>query len=761
MPRRTLLGEATGLAEREVRLRRGMGLAEVTLIGVGAMVGAGIFVLTGIAAGAAGPALVLAFALNGVLALTVAMCYAELGSTFPQAGGGYAWARQALPAPFGFLAGWMSWFSHAVACSLYALGFGAYAAQLLHAFGLGVPYLSEGAEAKLLAILVVAVFTFVNYRGSAETGRAGNLITLGQMVVLLIFIFAGLYALRGAPQWPERFTPFFPTGVPGLLTAMGLTFVAFEGYEIIAQCGEEVRQPRRTIPRAIFLSIALVVPFYLLIAFTMLAAVRPAEGLPVWQYLGTHAELAVLEAARQYAPGGIALLLLGGLFATTSALNATLYSSSRVSFAMGRDFNLPSVFARIHRTRRTPYGAILVSAAIILGMAVALPIEDVASATDITFMLLFGTINLSLVALRYQQPQARRGFRVPFVPVLPLVSTVCLTVLALHLFRFSAISWYVTIGWIALGLVVFREYASKREKEETGARPLLEERTVEPIKDAVMVALSNPSTVEPLTRIACAFANKREAPVIALHVMKVPAQLPRSEGRRFLDRAEPLFEAAVKIGKQMNTDVYSALWVSSDPQRGMLEAIAEKRPSLVVLGWRGYTRARARFFGTTLDPILRNSPADTVLFRWRNRKRKLGTALVGVTASPHARLAIELAQALEDELEVKCRYLHVIKRGTPMDEATTGTFLGRDAEGPIGLELELVQARSTAAGILAAAKEADLLIMGAAREGLLSQLIFGEKTRSLARKAPGSVMLVTRRPGRARSLLRRLFTRQS
>jgi nucleotide-binding universal stress UspA family protein len=275
-----------------------------------------------------------------------------------------------------------------------------------------------------------------------------------------------------------------------------------------------------------------------------------------------------------------------------------------------------------------------------------------------------------------------------------------------------------------------------------------------------MVALANPSTVEPLTRIACAFANKRGAPVIALHVVKVPSQLPRSEGRRFLDRAEPLFEAAVNIGKQMKTDVYSALWVSSDPQRGMMEAIAEKRPSLVVLGWRGYTRARARFFGTTLDPILGNPPADTVLFRWRNRKRKLGTALVGVTASPHARLAIELAQALEEELKVKCRYLHVIKRGTPMDEATTGTFLSRDAEGAVDLELELVQARSTAAGILAAAKEADLLIMGAAREGLLSQMILGEKTRALARRAPGSVMLVKRRPGRAQSLLRRLFTRQ-
>ncbi len=747
------------LAQREVRLRRGMGLAEATLIGVGAMVGAGIFVLTGIAAGVAGPALILAFALNGVIALTAGMSYAELGSTFPQAGGGYAWAKLALPPPFGFLAGWMSWFSHSVAASLYALAFGAYFGHLLASFGIGVPYVSEAMETKILAVLVVAVFTFVNFRGSAETGRAGNLITVGQMVVLFVFAMAGLWALRGAPQWPSSFSPFFPKGVGGLLTAMGLTFVAFEGYEIIAQCGEEVRQPRRNIPRAILLAIAVVVPVYVVIAFVMLGATRvPAgEGMVVWQYLGQHAELAVLEAAKQFAPGGVALLLLGGLFATTSALNATLYSSSRVSFAMGRDFNLPRQFALIHRGRRTPYGATLISSVVIVLMAVALPLEDVASATGITFMFLFAMINVSLVALRYQRPKAKRGFTVPFHPYLPILSTCCLLLLAAHLFQFSATAWYVAAGWMAVGLVVFREYASKREKEETGARALLEERTVEPIKDAVLVAVANPKTVAPLVRLACAIARSRETSVIALHVMKVPAQLPRSEGRRFLDRAEPLFEAAIEVGEEMKTAVYGSLWVSSDVRKGLLEALAEKRPSLVVLGWRGYTRARARFFGTTLDPILRAVSVDAALLRWRGKRAEFKRVLVGVTASPHARLGIEIAEALEGQLGAECRYLHVVKQGTAMDGATDREFL---ENGEPEVDLEVVHARSTAEGVIEESKDADLLILGAGREGVLSQMVFGEKTRGMARRARSAVLLVKRRPGAGRSLLRRLFTRQ-
>ncbi|UCC68461.1 MAG: amino acid permease [Armatimonadota bacterium] len=754
------------MRQREVRLRRGMGLAEATLIGVGAMVGAGIFVLTGIAAGEAGPALILAFALNGVVALTAGMSYAELGSTFPQAGGGYAWAKLALPGPFGFLAGWMSWFSHSVACSLYALGFGAYFGQLLQGFGVGLPFLSPEGEAKVLAVVVVAVFAFVNYRGSAETGRAGNLITLGQMVILGVFVVAGLWALRGAPQWQGNFSPFFPRGAAGLLTAMGLTFVAFEGYEIIAQCGEEVRNPRRNIPRAILLALLVVVPIYVFIAFVMMGAVKVmptpdlAADAPVWQYLGAHAELAVLRAAEQFAPGGIILLLIGGLFATTSALNATLYSSSRVSFAMGRDFNLPRQFALVHPKRRTPYGAILCSTVVIAAMAVALPLKDVASATDITFMCLFAMINLSVVALRYQRPRVKRGFKVPLSPVLPILSTLCLVFLAGYLFRLSSMAWYVTVGWIALGLVVFREYASKREKEETGARALLEESTIEPVKDAVLVALANPKTVEPLVRLGCAIARHRGTSVIALHVMKVPSQLPRSEGRRFLDRAEPLFEAAIKVGEELETPVYGALWVSSDVQQGLLEAMAEKRPSLAVLGWRGYTRARARLFGTTLDRILLASPVDTLLLRWRNKKAKFKRVLVGVTASPHARLAVEIAKALESELDSKCRYLHVIKRKTAMDEATEEAFLNEKG-GEAAVDLEVVQARTTAAGIIEASAEADVLILGAAREGILSQLVFGEKTRTVARRARSAVLLVKRKPSKGLSLLRRLFTQQT
>lgn len=159
--------------ETEVRLSREMGLMDATMIGVGAMIGAGIFVLIGIAAGVAGPALILAFALNALVALLTAMSYAELGSCFHDAGGGYLWVKEGLPKWNGFLSGWMSWFAHAVACSLYALGFGAYFGHVLHEIGFTVPHWGFVSPEKLLAAGIAVLFAYINFRGASETGKIG------------------------------------------------------------------------------------------------------------------------------------------------------------------------------------------------------------------------------------------------------------------------------------------------------------------------------------------------------------------------------------------------------------------------------------------------------------------------------------------------------------------------------------------------------------------------------------------------------------
>ncbi|MGH7572151.1 MAG: APC family permease, partial [Gemmatimonadota bacterium] len=406
-----------------VGLVRELGLLDITMVGVGAMIGAGIFVLTGIAAGEAGPALILAFALNGVVTLLTGMVYAELGSAIPEAGGGYLWVKEGMPAWNAFMAGWMSWFAHAVAGSLYALGFGAYLELMLDEFGVSLLGLTGEPLQKGLAVGVALLFVGINFKGVSETGKVGNLVTIGKIGILGIFVVSGLVAVFRNPEFLDKLTPFAPHGMGGILIAMGLTFIAFEGYEIIAQAGEEVKNPRENIPKAVFLSLAIVIPIYMLVAFTALTAVSPATGEPTWQWLGLHAELGLAEAARQFMPLGMTLLLVGGILSTMSALNATTFSSTRVSFAMGRDRNLPDLFGRIHEATRTPFLALLCSGALIIFMAVVIPIEDVAAAADVMFLLLFLQVNIAVITIRKKYgDKLNYGYLMPFHPVLPVIN---------------------------------------------------------------------------------------------------------------------------------------------------------------------------------------------------------------------------------------------------------------------------------------------------------------------------------------------------
>jgi len=333
------------LSFHQTQLSRDMSLFQVTMIGVGAMIGAGIFVLTGIAAGHAGPALILAFALNGFVTLLTALSYAELGSSFPEAGGGYLWVKKGMGGLHGFQAGWMSWFAHAVACSLYILGFGYYfweALRFLRVDKIITPIIDmvfPGVEndyiiiQKILAVIVAILFAYVNFKGASETGKWGSFITVLKVIILAGFAISGLVVIFNNPEWAAKFEPFMTKGFAGVIGAMGLTYIAFEGYEIIVQSGEEIKKPEKNIPKAIFISLLIVVPVYIIVGFVALGAVEIPEFIrqshpeivKTWDYLSFSKEGAMVQAAKQFMPLGYLMMILGGLFATMSALNATVY----------------------------------------------------------------------------------------------------------------------------------------------------------------------------------------------------------------------------------------------------------------------------------------------------------------------------------------------------------------------------------------------------------------------------------------------------
>ena len=436
----------------QVTLSREMNLLQITAIGVGAMIGAGVFVLTGIAAGQAGPALILVFALNGIIVVIVGACYAELASAMPRTGGPYYWLKAAIGPRWGFFAGWMSWFANILACSLYALGFGAFAEKMLEVCC--ISFLPASQQLSLpIAIIIMLVFLFVNYRGAVEAGWTEVVITGAKLAILFAFGLFGLTIVIGENNISQAFTPFFPEGAVGVLSAMGLTFIAFEGYEIITRSAEEVKNPEKNIFRAIFLSIGTAVILYLMIAVVMLGTTQAPQGEPVYLYLGRLGELGMIETTGQLLPYGKLVMLVAGLASTGSALNATLYSASRVSFAMGRGRDLPTSLARIASARRTPHLAIATTCVLSMTMLLLLRIREVAASTSLMFLLLFALVCYSLISLRHKQPGVKRSFRVPLVPLLPWAGVVSCVVLSFALMDLSLSAWITATIWIVIGVV--------------------------------------------------------------------------------------------------------------------------------------------------------------------------------------------------------------------------------------------------------------------------------------------------------------------
>jgi amino acid transporter/nucleotide-binding universal stress UspA family protein len=732
------------------------------MIGVGAMIGAGIFVLTGIAAGVAGPALLVAFLLNAIMTSFTAASYAELGSVFPNAGGGYLWVKQSLTPLLGFLSGWITWFGHSVACSLYALGFGYYTADLLGRLELSPTFVDRNSLAVAFAVVMAALFTFINLRGVSETGRVGNILTLAKIAILGLFVGFGLLSMLRQGDWAAKFQPFFPTGLGGVVMAAGLTTIAFQGYEIIAQSGEEVREPKRNLPRATFAAIGLVVLIYLGVAFTALGAVIPSvPGMATWQFLAEFEETAIIEAARQFMPLGAFVLIVGGLMSTMSALNATIYASSRVSFAMGRDRNLPPLFGQVHPRRHTPQWAILISGSLVAFMAVALPVKSVASAADMMFLLLFMMVNVTAIRMRRLRPDLDRGFKIPLMPVIPILGIVSQVFVIVFLFRLSPEAWYVGGLWIVAGLVFYAAYASRAEPMKEPFK-IIHQEIVSTRRYSILLPVADVVHAHLLGTVAAPIARDKGGEIFALHVVRVPRQLGITDGRFFLKQGKPILESVIQEAKTLDVPVNTMIRFGRNVSQAVIDTARERDSNLILLGWLGATSTEGKAFGSVIDAVTKNPPCDVAMIRFRKREA-LRRILVPTAGGPNSSLALELAiaQAREYERENGIRpritALYVARGEDPRLVETGKRILAR-ATGRYDYPTEpkVVSAPTVVDGILQEATETNLVVLGATDEGFFEQLLFGALPEQVARECPKTVMIVKRYRGPMKSLLQRL-----
>ncbi len=756
-----------------VELTRDLGFWDVTLIGVGAMIGAGIFVLVGSAAGRAGPALLLAFVLNGIVALLTALVYAELGSAMPSAGGSYVFIRQALPGPFSFLAGSMSWFAHSVAGSLYALGFGSFLVEILRVGGLDLSAagfmaaLPHNAPELAFGVAIALVFFFINFRGASETGAAGRFVTMAKVLVIFLFVGGGLLVLLHNPERLAAFKPFAPNGLAGVFLAMGITYVAFEGFEVIVQAGEEVKDPKRTIPKAVVTAMIIVIPTYLLVSIALLGAIDPPPGEPsTWQWLGDVKELGLARAAAQVMPYGNIVILLGGLLSTMSALNATTFSATRVSFAMGRDRFLPGFFSRIHPERRTPHLALAGSGALILFMLVALPLEGVAASASLMFLLLFFMVNASSVFIRWRYgDRMAYGYVTPFFPAVPLLAIAIQAVIASQMLHFSTGVLLTAVGWLAAGGAVYFLYSRRRVRDLEPVPVVVAERTVLETsgKPPVVLPIARPYGVEGLVRTAAGIARSLDRHVLLLHVVTVPEQLPISAGLRLVEEGREEVRGVARMLRDLGVEVELVVRLAHRPATAIIRTIETRRADFCVLGWRGHTRGRNRVLGSNLDAILRQANSNFVVIQNVDRpvRRVLFPASNPLQAQVAFAVGYGLSRAMDAEvIDVVTIFPEDTHRDTVEERVLEMAHAVGEAAGveldaweePVELDGLTVHFRAEYSNapvdrIRAMSQGYDLLVLGAGPGGIGGRHVLGKVTWTLAQSAHCPTVAVKRRTG--------------
>jgi basic amino acid/polyamine antiporter, APA family len=472
------------------RLAKTLGPWSLTAIGIGAVIGSGIFILTGTAAAGetlavssilhapvldiilsggnpsstigrpgAGPAISLSFLLVAFVCLLAGLCYAELASMIPIAGSAYTYAYATLGEIVAWIIGWDLILEYAVSNMAVAVGFSAYFNDMLDAvFGFHLPReLSEpmivggeftGSFFNLPALLIIMTLTAILVRGVRESSRANNLMVLIKVGAILMFVFAAAGAIR-----PENYTPFMPNGVPGVITGGAIVFFSYIGFDSVSTAAEECKRPQRDLPFGILMTLFICALLYVSVALVL-------TGVANWKTLGNAAP--VVTALRDLGYDHVRRIVgAGALVGMISSLLVFQYGQARIWFAMSRDGLLPQVFSKVHPRFKTPHISTWVA-----GLAVGIPagvwdIGTFADLSNIGTLFAFIVVSAGVIALRRTQPDRPRAFRVPLVPLVPGLAIACCLLL---MFGLPLETWIRFFGWLLAGMVVYFAFSRRASR---------------------------------------------------------------------------------------------------------------------------------------------------------------------------------------------------------------------------------------------------------------------------------------------------------
>jgi basic amino acid/polyamine antiporter, APA family len=480
--------------EPERRLHKSLGPWSLTALGIGAVIGSGIFILTGTAAAGqtlqfksilnapvldlllnggnavstvgragAGPGISLSFFVTAFVCSFAALCYAELASMIPIAGSAYTYAYATLGEIFAWIIGWDLILEYAVSNMAVAVGFSAYLNDLLDGvFHIHLPKIianpaiangaSTGSVFNVTALVILLLLTWVLVRGVRESARTNNVMVMVKIAAILIFVIGAAHAVNTA-NWH----PFLPNGYSGMLTGAAIVFFTYIGFDSVSTAAEECRNPQRDLPVGIISTLIVCAALYISVALVL-------TGIANWKTLGSAAPVA--DALKSLGMNGIrGWVNVGALVGMISSLMVFQYGQARIWFAMSRDGLLPKAFSKVHSRFRTPHVSTWIA-----GLVVGIPagIWDIGTFADLSnigTLFAFIVVSAGVLALRKTQPERKRGFRVPWCPLLPALSIVFCLVLMMAL---PLETWLRFFVWLAIGLVIYFSFGRRHSILQTG-----------------------------------------------------------------------------------------------------------------------------------------------------------------------------------------------------------------------------------------------------------------------------------------------------